>query len=912
MTALVRRMLALRHTLLGSIVGSFLLLSLATVLVVAGISFSLSRSALRDSVYARLEAAAAAREGELTRWVEVQRDELVLLASLDFPRAAHVAGRYDTLSVFLTRVQKQRPDFRNLFVVSADGRVVAGTSAAHVGEFRVNDRYFREGRHHTFVQNVHPSPVTGLPTLTVSTPLSRDDGSVAAVLVADLNLARLDRVLSEGAALGASGEIYLVDRYHGFVTGLSFERGPGARGAHSPAIEAALAGRSGAASYANYADVPVVGAYRWMPQLELALVSEMAQEEAFAPARDLATTTVLVGIVCALVLGLVVLLLGRGIVRPVLALTSAAARVADGDLHATAPVTSRDEVGTLTGVFNAMTERLVELYASLEEEVTERQLAAEALANSKHLLQAIVDSSTAVISVRGLEGGYALVNGAFARLAAREREDVLGRSDREIFPPEIAQRRQANAERVRETGAPTEEEVVVARDGEPRTFLALTFPLVDAHGATTAVCEIATDITDRKQSEAERLRVESQLLESQKLESLGTMAGGIAHDFNNLLAVIIGNTDLARMDLPQQSPASEALEEVGAAAQRAADLTAQMLAYSGKGRIDAEPVRIGTLVAHMAQLLSVTVSKKVDLRFQLPETVPAIDGDRGQLRQVLVSLVTNAAEAVGDAPGVVTISTGTLQVEDGRLPGPDPGKTLVGGAYVFLEVSDTGIGMDKETQARIFEPFFTTKFTGRGLGLATVHGIVRAHGGAVQMHSAPGQGTTVRVLFPASAATLPVRAVAAATPRPAGSGGTVLVVDDEPALRTCALRVLQRYGYRVLTAGDGVEGVELFREHAAEIDVVLLDATMPRMGGIEAMQSMHAIREDACVILSSGFSEDEEPIRRAASRFTSFLQKPYTPQSLLAEVMAALAGRAPREAAASSSPSPVRLEPFGG
>jgi nitrogen-specific signal transduction histidine kinase len=386
----------------------------------------------------------------------------------------------------------------------------------------------------------------------------------------------------------------------------------------------------------------------------------------------------------------------------------------------------------------------------------------------------------------------------------------------------------------------------------------------------------------------ERRRLEEQVRQAQKLESIGLLAGGVAHDFNNLLTGVLGNASLAMEVIPPSSPAMPLLDEVVCASERAADLTRQLLAYSGKGRFVIGPLDLSELAREISALLHVTLPKKVDLQLELAAGLPLIEADTSQIQQVMMNLVINGAEAIGDDPGRVVVRTGAEQVQEGGIADDLDARELAPGNYVYLEVRDTGCGFDAETRSRIFDPFFTTKFTGRGLGLAAVSGVVRSHRGAIRVASAPGQGSTFRVLFPAvTAAGSAVEAQDGATELP--SAGLVLVVDDEDVVRRTARLSLERHGFTVLCAGDGLEGVELFRQNVAELALVLLDMTMPVLGGEQAVRIMKEIRSDVPVIASSGHTEMEASRRFDQGTLAGFIQKPYTAAALAGKVKAVLA-----------------------
>ena len=393
---------------------------------------------------------------------------------------------------------------------------------------------------------------------------------------------------------------------------------------------------------------------------------------------------------------------------------------------------------------------------------------------------------------------------------------------------------------------------------------------------------------ERANAEGQRRALEQQVLQAQKLESLGVLAGGIAHDFNNLLVGILGNAGLALMDTPSNAPSWELLRDIETAAHRAADLTRQMLAYSGRGAFVLESLDMNAVVGELSHLLEASISKKAELRLDLGEALPAVDGDPTQIRQVVMNLIVNASDALGDQPGTISVSTRVRDCTARDLRSHYTDEVPPSGRYVMLEVSDTGCGMDKETAERIFEPFFSTKFTGRGLGLAAVLGIVRGHRGTIQVSSKQGEGSRIRVLLPASGDRAAAGHGTQAAAPPANLTGLAMVVDDEPSVRTVAQRVLRRIGMRVITATDGVEAVELFRTHARDLTVVILDMTMPRMGGEEALRQMREIPSTARVILSSGFTEQDAAGHFDGLGLDGFIQKPYLPADLSSTVMRVL------------------------
>ena len=386
---------------------------------------------------------------------------------------------------------------------------------------------------------------------------------------------------------------------------------------------------------------------------------------------------------------------------------------------------------------------------------------------------------------------------------------------------------------------------------------------------------VMRDITERKRAEERQKNLEAKLQQAQKMESLGVLAGGIAHDFNNLLMGVLGHADIALLELPPESPARGELKNITAAALRAAELTKQMLAYSGKGKFVVEALNLSKLVEEMAHLLQVSISKNVVLKYHFADNLPTIEADASQIRQIVMNLIINASEAVGEKSGVVSLSTDVIEADRSYLSETYLDEDLPEGCYVSLEVADTGCGMDEQTQRKIFAPFFTTKFTGRGLGLAAVLGIVRGHGGALKIYSQPQRGSTFKVLFPASRQPVEESAGPSATKQEWRGSGVILVVDDDEPVRIATKLMLEKLGFTVLTAEDGRAALEVFRSRIDEIVVVLLDLTMPRLDGEETFRELRRIRPDVRVILSSGYDEQETTSRFAGKGLAGFLQKPY-------------------------------------
>lgn len=399
-------------------------------------------------------------------------------------------------------------------------------------------------------------------------------------------------------------------------------------------------------------------------------------------------------------------------------------------------------------------------------------------------------------------------------------------------------------------------------------------------------------LADEKKAAETALRErEQQLWRAQKLESLGVLASGIAHDFNNILAGIMGYADLIRLRLAPTDPARQDLDVIKKAVQRAADLTRQLLAYAGRGKLVVEAVDLSRVVDDARKMLDVALSKKAVVTYNLAAGLPSIQADISQIHQILLNLVINASEALGERSGLIAISTDTAPLSDARSAGLRDEDQPDQEPCVCLTVSDTGCGMDEEMLGRIFDPFFTTKLAGRGLGLASVHGIVCAHHGAIRVRSTLGSGTTFQVYFPANGSST-TAAQGESAVQPWRGTGCVLVVDDEVLVRQSAQRMVEEAGFAVLTAHDGEEAVRVFREHFNKITCVLLDLTMPKMDGAETYHELRRIHPGVRVILSSGCGEDWAKTRIAGMGWAGFIQKPYQYAEMVARLKEAWAAPA--------------------
>jgi two-component system, cell cycle sensor histidine kinase and response regulator CckA len=498
------------------------------------------------------------------------------------------------------------------------------------------------------------------------------------------------------------------------------------------------------------------------------------------------------------------------------------------------------------------------------------------LKDSKNMLQSIIDNAAAVIYLKDVQGKYILINKQYETLFHINNNQIKGKNDYDIFPEEVADVLRNNDCIVVDSNSAMEFEEVIPHDGDPHIYISVKFPLCDDSGVPTCVCSICTDITERK-------KLEAQFQQAQKMEAIGTLTGGIAHDFNNLLSVIIGNAELLEEQIQRWHFKTEYLNEIKSAGQRATNLVHQLLAFSRKQIIKPKPINFNIILKDLEMMLGRIIGEDILFKIYPATGLWPVNIDPGQVEQVIMNLAVNARDAMPSG-GNLDIITKNVELEAGHFHDHDVEN--VPGPYVMVTVSDTGIGMDAETRKRAFEPFYTTKEIGRGtgLGLSTVYGIIKQNSGYVWAYSEPGHGTSIKIYLPKGKEdTTECQRTKTAKGSFEGSE-TILVVEDDNALRKLSRTIFERYGYKVLDAKSGGEALRIVREYEGEIQLVLTDVVMPEMNGAELVNHLIRLKPDLKFIYMSGYSQNTISSRGLPNSNFDLIEKPFSTEALVAKV----------------------------
>jgi len=513
----------------------------------------------------------------------------------------------------------------------------------------------------------------------------------------------------------------------------------------------------------------------------------------------------------------------------------------------------------------------------------ELKFTATELEKERSLMNALMDTIPDHIYFKDKQSRFIRVNKAWAKQCGIDNPDgAIGKSDFDIFTVEHAKQAFKDEQEVMSTGLP----IVGKEERETwpnalETWVSTTkMPMRDEKGNVIGTFGISRDISHHRRMEQERHELELKIQHAQKLESLSVLSSTIAHDFNNLLMGILGHTSLALMELKSDSPAWESVKQIETTALCAAELTNQMLTYAGKSKVTLQSLNLASLVGEMSHLLEVSISKKVRLMYNFNDVRTLIEGDSAQIRQVVMNLIINASDAIGDKTGTINVGTGVMACDSAYLSKCHISVDAPSKSFAYVEVTDNGCGMDKATVERMFEPFFTTKATGRGLGLAAIVGIVRSHKGGMCVESEVGKGTTFRVLFPVSTRKAQIPEVAHNDDSKWRGSGIVLVVDDDQIVCKVTERILSRFGFTVVTSFSAESAAAAAKQHDGALVAILLDISLPDLGGADVLNHMRAVAGDVPIILMSGFNVESATSDMEPGSFEGFLQKPFSGETL--------------------------------
>ncbi|HIJ96165.1 MAG TPA: response regulator [Desulfuromonadales bacterium] len=837
-------------------------------------------------------------------------DRLRMLEKIATDVSPALSDRSANVQYFFERQQVFQSHFSGgTFVTRQDGAVIAEVFPAPKRASRTHlyrdfiATVLKEGK--TSISRPLAGSALQAPTFVMATPVRDSRGDVIGVVAGVTDLSKpnfLDKITQY--RYGEKGGYLLIAPQHNLiVTATDKSRVMQPIPAHgiNRMHDRYVIGFDGYGVAVNSRGINELSAAKHIPASGWFVVAVLPTEEVFAPVgamqRRMFMATILLTLLAGGLTWWMTLRMLKRHLSPMLDASKTLATLADTDqLPQPLPIPRPDEIGELIDGFNRLLETLAQRETALRQAQIISITAEHALRGSEQKLKTILEISNSGILITRSDGTISFSNFRMTELFGYSADEFSTITYSELVHPD---QREIGTSRLLDLSAQREIEVTTDRlylRKDDSTFWGYVSGriMLGEDGAPASILLTITDITAIKNSEQERRLLEEQFHHSQKLESLGVLAGGIAHDFNNILTVILGHCYMGRQNVSSELEYKTSFQKIEDAANRASDLCRQMLTYAGKSPLIQTRINLWLLVDEVVKMLRAAINKNVVIETGMKRVVKEIQGDSGQLQQIIMNLIINAAEAIGDNPGTITVALSRMLVESDQLELDTFGTAIRSGGYVCLEVSDTGCGMDDETMKRIFEPFYTTKFTGRGLGMSAIRGIVKAHDGTLQLVSAPGVGTTFKVCFPVPEKSEDAAPVSLISALPEKGGGTILLVDDEQILRDMAELLLDALGFSALTASNGLEALEIYREHGNEIDAVLLDLIMPVMGGVEAYKNLRAINPSVPIIICSGYGVESLEGAIDDDDHAGFVHKPYKPGELRDVIMRMKRGEAVR------------------
>ncbi len=821
---------------------------------------------------------------------------LYSILRMDDPFEMHENGRRRYLESLLSI----QPSVRSLFLF--DSRNEAAGSASRVSMLtsgKVAERLHKNPplkgpQEPVYISPVYIDPDTSEPMVILAVPVTNLLNDYEGFLAAELNLKfmwELVEILDERA----NGKAYVVDRQGNLIAFSDTARVLRVENVSNlkvvgDFVDSSGMGESGVELYTGITGRLVVGTYSALGTPDWAVVVEVAAGEAYKAVARAVVLSVIVFLAFSVLAGLLGVFIARRLSSPLVHLTRTATEIANGTEGLQADVSGPREVAGLAAAFNSMTAQLLKSHASLEAQLVEIEKGQEALRDSEERYRNIIDNANEIIYTLSPEGVFTFVSPAWTRLLGHPVSEVAGKHFSHFVHPDDAAACEEFLRKVLSTGQPHPgvNYRVMHTDGEWRWHTSVGSSVSDGFGRPNYYVGIAQDITWKIRAEEDKAKLEQQLFQAQKMESIGRLAGGVAHDFNNMLNVILGFSELIKLETIDDEPLIRKIDEIERAAGQARDITRQLLAFSRKQIISPVTLDINERMRENQKTLARLIGEDIDIQFYPCDGLWKVKLDPSQLNQIVYNFAINARDAMPNG-GKLTIETANAVLDDAYCSehvGYSPGN------YVTLTISDNGIGMDKETQSHLFEPFFTTKEVGKGtgLGLATVYGIVKQNGGFINVYSELGQGTTFRIYFARD--TGEITAGSKADESPVRScGGTIVLVEDNEMMRSLTTIELERLGYKVLSLRTPGEALAAYEKRGSEFILLLTDVIMPVMNGVELKNRILSIRPDTKVLFMSGYTANSIVHQGALDKDIHFIQKPFTLAELAKKVREAIEGK---------------------
>ncbi len=878
------------NSLLARLVGYFSLVTLGILGLVEILAFQQARQALEQSIFDRLNTTASLQEETLQLWVKSQQEAMLALSQLPELRQgadilvdpeqteARQQLMYDDLLRYLSSALISRPELQEIFILSnVGGEVLVSTNPDNEGTLEVNQEYFHQGLRQLFVQTIYPSPRTGKPTMTISIPLLDPDGIRVGVLAAHLNLNRLDELVSR-ADLSQSSETYLIDQTFVFVSEQRFSQADYPRGVKSEAIDAAVAGNQGQGLYLNYKDIPVIGVYRWLPNLEVALITEIEQSQAFAPAQALAWNILMVGLGCAAGVIVLTYLVAQQIAVPILAIKDAAIRVATGDLSAIAPVLTKDEVGTLALSFNHMTEKLQTLYQGLEKE-------RDMVKKSQTLLQTVIDAVPLMISIKDHQSRYLIMNQHQAAFYGLKPFEVIGKTDSELSGIEANTTHEEQW--VLTTGrALNFYEESSTTNGQSYNWLVTKVPLCNTTGLVDKLVTIRIDITERKQAELQ-LQQAKEAAEAANLAKSAFLAN-MSHELRTPLNAILGFSQLLAADPNFNSTQQDHIAIINHSGEHLLTLINDILEVSkieaGKQELHPTTFDLNELLQNLKEMFSPQAqAKQLQLVFELAADLPQwVYGDESKLRQVLINLLGNAVKFT--PKGSITLKANPIFDSE-----------VTNSICLHFVVKDTGIGMSAHDMSLIFQPFSqvikgSECQGGTGLGLVISRQFIQMMGGDLTCTSTLDQGSVFQFNIQVEPAE-PVTPAATHSQVMSLAANhlpyRLLIVEDVYENQRLLQSLLEPLGFELEMAKHGQEALQLWQNWSPHL--VWMDIRMPVMDGYESTRQIRLLEQRTSqshtpiiALTASALEEDKAAILAAGC--DDYICKPIKTEVILTKL----------------------------